>query len=76
MYVMSPVNLVRSVPPNVSSPFLLLFLIVGSKEMETRSNGMIRRLKRLFVIVGMLLVVSGDRVPMVRSVGPILHNTL
>lgn len=38
MYVIDPVNLVESVPPNVNSPFWSDDEVVGSKDTETRSN--------------------------------------
>ena len=67
---MDPVNLVESVPPNVSSPFVFPTLFVGSNEIATRSCWMIACWKRLSTTVGTLSVVSGERVPIVRGVGP------
>jgi hypothetical protein len=72
---MGPVNLVGSVPPNVSSPFLTNFAVVGSKDTETRLDGMAPLLKRLSVTVGTLVFSAGCRAPMVRSTGPILQST-
>jgi hypothetical protein len=74
MFVIDPVNLVESVPPNVNSPFGLDDVVVGSKDTETRSDGMVPWLNRLSVTVGMGVFVSGDRVPTVKSTGPILGD--
>jgi hypothetical protein len=74
MNVIFPVNLVWSVSPNVSSPFLIDDVVVGSKDTETRSDAIAPWLKRLSVTVGMLLFSAGERVPIVRSEGPILHK--
>ena len=72
--MIDPVNLVESVPPNVNSPFWFDDVVVGSKDTATRSDGIVPWLKRLSVTVGMRLFVSGDKVPTVRSTGPILGN--
>ncbi len=74
MNVSVPVNLVESVPPNVNSPFLTDDVVVGSKDTETRSDVIVPWLKRLSVTVGMRVFVSGDKVPSVKSTGPILGN--
>jgi hypothetical protein len=74
MFVIDPVNLVESVPPNVNSPFLLESEVVGSNDTETMSDGMVPWLKRLSVTVGTELSESGSNVPTVRSTGPILGN--
>ncbi len=69
-----PVNLVESVPPKVNSPFLTDVVVVGSKDTETRSDEIVPWLKRLSVTVGMEEPESGDKVPTVKSTGPILRN--
>ncbi len=74
MNVSVPVNLVESVPPNVNSPFLTDDVVVGSKDTATRSDVMVPWLKRLSVTVGMGVFVSGDKVPSVKSTGPILGS--
>lgn len=76
MYVISPVNLVESMLPNVSSPFSTKVVFVGSKDTETRSDGMVPWLKKLSVTVGILLSLDGDRVPIDRFVGPRLQRTV
>ena len=40
-YVIDPVYFVESVPPNVNSPFLFGCEVVGSKDTETRSDGIV-----------------------------------
>ena len=65
-------NLVESVPPNVNSPFFSLPVVVGSKDTATSSDGIVPWLNRLSVTVGMAVFVSGDKVPTVKSTGPIL----
>ena len=67
-------NLVESVRPNVSSPFLMDETVVGSKDTETSSVAMAPCLKRLCVTVGMLLCLDGNREPNVRLTGPILQR--
>jgi hypothetical protein len=62
-YVIDPVNLVESVPPNVNSPFWSDDEVVGSKDTETRSDEIVPWLS-----------VSGGKVPTVKSTGPILGN--
>ena len=74
MYVIDPVNLAESVPPNVNSPFWIGGEVVGSNDTETRSDEIVPWLNRLSVTVGMGLFVSGDSVPTVKSTGPILGN--
>jgi hypothetical protein len=75
MYVMFPVYLLWSVPPNVNSPFLTdEVVVIGSKDTETISEAMVPWLKRLSVIVGIVLSTSGDSVPRVKSTGPILQK--
>ena len=74
-YAIDPVNLVESVSPNVSSPFLTNLAVVGSKDTETRLGGIAPLLKRLSVTVGTLAFVAGCRAPMVRLTGPILQST-
>jgi hypothetical protein len=81
MYVMFPVYLLWSVPPNVNSPFLTDdVVVIGSKDTETILDGMVPWLKRLSVIVGTVLfrggtnVPAGTTVPMVKSTGPILQK--
>jgi hypothetical protein len=74
MYVTDPVNLVESAAPNVSSPFLTDSVVVGSKNTPTRSDGIIPWLKRLSVTVGIGVNMSGDKVPIVKSTGPILGD--
>jgi hypothetical protein len=69
-------NFVGSVRPNVSSPFLTDGTVVGSKDIETSSEEMAPQLKRFCVIVGMLVLVAGDREPIVRSTGPILQKVV
>ena len=72
MKVIFPVNLVESVSPNISSPFLSKVPFVGSKDTETRLDGIAPWLKRLSVTVGIRSPLEGDREPIVRFVGPIL----
>jgi hypothetical protein len=74
MYVMFPVYLLWSVPPNVNSPSLTDDVLVGSKDTETILDAIVPWLKRLSVIVGTVLFTAGDSVPMVRSTGPILQK--
>jgi hypothetical protein len=71
---MDPVNRVESVPPNVSSPFSTDKVVVGSKNTERRSAGIIPCKKRLSVTVGTGVFESGDKVPIVKSTGPSLRN--
>ncbi len=61
-------------PPNVNSPFLTDVVVVGSKDTETRSDVIVPWLKRLSVTVGTSEFESGDKVPIVKSTGPILGN--
>jgi hypothetical protein len=75
MYVMFPVYLLWSVPPNVNSPFLTNDVdVIGSKDTETILDAMVPWLKRLSVIVGIVLFTAGDNVPRVKSTGPILQK--
>jgi hypothetical protein len=74
MFVIDPVNLVESVPPNVNSPFWFDDVVVGSKDTETRSDGIVPWLNRLSVTVGIGVFVSGNSVPTVKSTGPILED--
>ena len=67
-------NLVESVPPKVNSPFLSNVEVVGSKDTPRRSAGVVPCKKRLSVTVGMAVVVSGDKVSIVKSSGPSLWN--
>ena len=53
-------------PPKVNSPFLTDVLVVGSKDTETRSAGMAPWEKRLSMTM--------DKVPVVKSSGPILWS--
>ena len=72
---MFPVYLLWSVPPNVNSPSLTDDVaVIGSKDTETILDGMVPWLKRLSVIVGIVLSLSGDSDPRVRSTGPILQK--
>ena len=73
-YVIDPVYLVGSAPPNVNSPFSSDVAVVGSKDTPTRSDEIVPCLKRLSVTVGTVEDVSGDKVPIVKSTGPILGN--
>ena len=50
--VILPVNLELSVPPNVSSPLLLMVSLVGSKETATKFSAMVPWVNRLPVTVG------------------------
>lgn len=68
--------LVLSVVPNVSSPFMVDSEAEGSKDTAMRFFLIVPCAKRLSVIVGMVLVLSGYRVPNVKSLGPILRNAL
>jgi len=72
--VIAPVNLVESVPPNVNSPFLTDVVVVGSKDTATSSDVMVPWLKSLSVTVGMEELLCGDKVPTVKSTGPILRD--
>ena len=74
--VIAPVNLVESVPPNVNSPFLVDVVVVGAKDMPISSDVMVPWLNRLSVTVGMEEPLSGDKVPTVKSTGPILKNNV
>ena len=74
MNVIAPVNFVESVPPNVNSPFLTDVVVVGSNDMPIRSDVIVPWLKRLSVTVGTGVLVCGDKVPTVKSTGPILVN--
>src|SRR5882757_388515 len=74
--VIAPVNLVESVPPNVNSPFLVDVVVVGAKDMPISSDVMVPWLNRLSVTVGMEDPLSGDKVPTVKSTGPILKNNV
>ena len=75
MYVIDPVYLVGSAPPNVNSPFWFDAVFVGSKDTPTTSDRIVPCLKRLSVTVGIDLDSSGeDKVPNVKSTGPILGN--
>jgi len=74
--VRSPVYLVGSTPPNVSSPFLTGSAGVGSKDAETRLDAIAPLLKRLSVTVGISFPMSGIRVPIVRSTGPRLQTAM
>ena len=64
----------ESVPPKVNSPFLTDVVVVGSKDMPIRLDGIVPWVKRLSVTVGMGVLVCGDKVPTVKSTGPILMN--
>jgi hypothetical protein len=66
-----PVNLVLSVPPNAIEPLTSSSVVVGSKEMPMELVVIVPWLKRLSVTVGMR-VEPDERVPSVRSTGPIL----
>lgn len=71
VYVIVPVYLVESVPPNVNSPLASLVLVVGSYDMPTTSVEIVCCANRLSETVGM--VDGGDTpvsVPAVRSAGP------
>ena len=72
----SPVYLVGSTPPNVSSPFLTGTAVVGSKDTETRLLAIAPFLKRLSVTVGISFPLSGVRAPIVRSTGPRLQTAM
>jgi hypothetical protein len=75
MYVMFPVYLLWSVPPNVNSPFLTGdVVVVGSKDTEKTLDAMDPWLKRLSIIVGIVLSTAGDSFPRVKSTGPILQR--
>jgi hypothetical protein len=72
--------LVESVKPNVISPFATDPFFVGSKDTATRFSLIEPSAKRVSVIVGMILAPAAssepDTVPDVKSLGPILRNTL
>ena len=74
--VILPVNLDESVPPKVNSPLSFGVVVVGSKDMPISLDVMVPWLNRLSVTVGMEAVVSGDKVPTVKSTGPILKNNV
>ena len=63
----SPLNLLGLTPPKVSSPFVASSVVVGSKETATRLSEIAPSLNKLSVKVGIVSVVSGDRVPWVRA---------
>jgi len=71
--VSEPVNLVLSVPPQVSSPFNCSpeELVIGSKETPISWALIVPCEKRLSVTVGISEFVAGDSVSRVRSTGPI-----
>ena len=73
-HVMGGMNRVGSTPPKVNSPFLTDVVVVGSKDTPRRSAGVVPYKKRLSVTVGRAVVVSGDKVPIVKSSGPSLWN--
>ena len=56
--------------PQVSTPFNEFALVVGSKAIEISSAEMSPWEKALSTMVGTVLVVSGNKAPRVRSVGP------
>ena len=60
-------------PPNVNSPFLTDVVVVGSKDTERTSAGIVPCKKRLSVTVGTEALESGDKVPIVKSSGPSLQ---
>ena len=74
MYVIDPVYLAGSAPPNVNPPFVFDVVFVGSKDTPTRSDVIVLCLKRLSVTVGTVEFASGDKVSIVKSTGPILGN--
>ena len=74
MYVIDPVYLAGSAPPNVNSPFSFDTVSVGSKDTPITSDRIVPCLNRLSVTVGMVSSLSGDKVPIVKSAGPTLGN--
>lgn len=60
--VMSPVNLLSSIPPNVISPLVVSSSVVGSKEIPTRFESMRPCAKALSVTVAGHAAVSGNKV--------------
>jgi len=69
--VIAPVNLLESVPPKVSSPFVTDADVVGSNETPISSDVIVPCENRLSVTVGIRELVFGLSVPKVRSTGPI-----
>ena len=49
--------------PHASSPFVSLALVMGSKEILSMFVGIAPDMKRLSVTVGIVLALSGDKVP-------------
>ena len=68
--VIDPVNFELSVPPNVNSPLFATSCVVGSNEIPISFADMVPWLNRLSVTVGIVERVSGDKVPTVKSTGP------
>ena len=60
----------RTLIPQVSTPFNDSALVVGAKAIEISSAGMSPWEKALSTIVGTVLLVAGLKVSRVRSVGP------
>ena len=58
-----PVNLLVSMPPKVSSPFVLFSVVVGSNEIPNMCAGMSPAVKALSVTVGTQAVNIGMSVP-------------
>lgn len=63
-------SLLALTPPNVSRPFFVLALVVGSKDTPRMVAGMRDWLARFWVTVLMPWATSGERVPTVRPKGP------
>ena len=70
----SPVILVESIPPNISSPVTADVEVVGCRQTETKLFSIFFCLKRLSVTVEMTLVSLGLRVPFVKPLGPMLQK--
>ena len=68
------INQSYSVPPHVISPLFDTAEVVGLKEIPMRLEEITPWLKRLSVIVGIVDLVSGDKVPTVKETGPILKH--
>ena len=67
---------VVSILPNISSPFISIAEVVGSRKIPTKSFGIIFWLKRVSVTVATTLVPSGLKLPRDKTLGPILEKCL
>ena len=73
---MGPMNLVESVPPNISSPFVSKFESVGLKNTAISFCGIVPCSKRLSVTVVIAFELLGISLPSVKSSGPRLQKNV